>query len=205
MQDLLKYGLLAISIGLIEIGIYYHLYGSYNPIIIIACMLLGFLFSYLIKKYYDDLNKSNENDDESDLWITLQTIMNTDVPTEEYYARRFNLSTGEVLTKGQPKGQWIVATHLKEDELNALIELVQKITPFALTDENIIRTECVECSSDKYSMMITLQKNKKMSVLKSIMNRSIFATNDDNCEQLVSLIEKIDHLMPYWNTSYEWI
>lgn len=205
MQDLLKYGLLAISIGLIEICIYYHLYGSYNPIIIIACMLLGFLFSYLIKKYYDDLEDNDENNDGSDLWITLQTIMNTDVPTEEYYARRFNLLTGEVLTKGQPKGQWIVATHLKEEELNALTELAQKIKPFALTDENIIRTECVECSSDKFSLMITLQKNNKMSVLKSIMNKTIFTTNDDNCEQLVGLIEKIDHQMPYWNTAYEWI
>lgn len=200
MQDVIKYGLLAISIGLIEIGIYYHLYGSCNPTIIMACMLLGFLFSYLIKKYYD----KSDDDESSDLWITLQTIVNTDVPTEEYYARRFNLLTGEVLTKGQPKSEWIVATHLKEDELNALTELVKKIKPFALTDENIVKTECKECLSDKYSLMITLQKNKKMSVLKSIINRTIFSTNDDNCEQLVGLIEKIDHLMPYWNTAYEW-
>jgi hypothetical protein len=93
---------------------------------------------------------------------------------------------------------------LKDDELNALVKLAQQIKPFTLTDDNMVRTECVECSSNKFSLMMTLQKNNKMSVLKSIMNKTIFQTNDENCIELVNLVEQIDHWMPYWNVAYEW-
>lgn len=205
MQDMVKYGLLAISIGLIELGVYYQLFGTYNFIIIVGCMILGIVMAYVIRQFYENQeNDADEDIEGSDMWITLQTIMNTDIPIEEYYGRRFNLVTGEILTKGHPKGNWIVATHLKENELEGLLELVKKIKPYSLTDSNIVKTDCVECSSDKYSLMITLQKNNKMSVLKSIISSTIFTTNDENCEQLVGLIEKIDHWMPYWNTTYEW-
>ena len=131
-------------------------------------------------------------------------MMDTNNPTEEYYGRRFNLKTGEILTKGHPKGNWVVATHLKDEELNMLTQLTNSITPYVLTDDNIVRKNCTECSSDDYSLMITLQKNNKMCVLKSIMNKTIFSTNNENCEELVKVIEKIDHWMPYWQTTYIW-
>lgn len=207
MMEIIKYGLLAIAICFACIFISYQIYGKYDTNAIITSIILGILCSYLIKNYYtnDKSDKEDEIDDpNAEVWITLQTIMNTDYPTEEYYGRRFNLTTGEILTKGDPKGKWIVATHLKNKEFEELNELASKIKPYSLTDENIIKEDCIECESDKFSLMISITKNNSMSILKSIIKSKIFTTNDKNCIKLTKEIEELDHLMPYWLTTYNW-
>lgn len=237
MQNMIKYGFLAISIGLIELGVYYQLFGSYNFTSIIGCMILGVVMAYVIKQVYENQETNTEENQEtstdenqkistdeniedienSDMWITLQTIMITDPPDEhgvhfnlvtnppvkEYYGRRFNLVTGEILTKGDPKSEWIVVNYLKDDELQRLLEFAKKIKPYIVTDDNIVKTRA-DCSSDKYSLLITLKKNNKMSVLKSIMSKTMFTTNNKDCEQLVALVEKMDHEKPYWHSLYKW-
>jgi hypothetical protein len=223
MNEIIKYSSLAIVISCIYGGYYYNTYENLDAKGLIISLIIGLVISFIIYSYYkpnelndsDDTNEQNDTNDitkshdeknskNSDTWITMQTITSTDNDKTEYYGRRFNLTTGEILTKGDPKASWIVMTHLKNEELNRLQELANDIIPYSLTDDNIIKTPCDSCISDTYSLMISLQKDGKMSVLKSIFNKIIITTNDNTCIKLTELCENIDHIMPYWLTSFDW-